>query len=1030
MLYIPNVRDLNAQPPPLSAAIRRLRTNHPARRQAELKRKTYSRDHALLCLVGIIPAKSASSRRPDRQLPRAPLPPFRPRSRARVFPLPLPTPPLTPPASFRSTMPAASGPSLPRLTAPPILRAAPTAVTPSGRVKKAVVSVTTDRVGDRVLQRRLLKHKPARVLSVVNEESINHIKMARSNDTDNDLCLVPPGSENAVPTVRGIIEEYYEEKEHEQSGGNDKRTPVYLSPKLAHSKLKTVHKTNADPIVDSSVVRVPPKAQQLLGSPQHNNSDWRRFGRVDRSPLHSKSASVNKSRHTTSSKVVSLLTPSKLRKISTSALPHSQIHTSSSSQHTSISRAQNEFTSPLKHSTTLYPTTTRSNMSAQSPPDKQTVAGASPSKSPVKPIPSPAHSGASLPRSVVSPKKEDFSLKRAFSTLTPKRLRQDRPPTPPRKDTPPPQGESSAELRPSANITDVGRAFDAYSGNAFASAPEDDKASIKSTGTITIAIGDECGPVQEVKAGVLRFTHQPHSMFKGQQAVFDADPEIVRQIDEEFQSPPLPASLFRTPRSDKGAFESADKSVANKTPRYIEGGLLEGGLLPATTYQPPSSREEKTQAIYSPSLYSVQDGHDVFRVDHSVAQEFAATSPVPNNSVNNSPEAVNQVRGDRNAATTSREQLSGGRSVRARVSSRVAPVQYIGTIAGNDYVYKPEDHVSDRARVPVAGTPVQRVGAPFEYPSAVPPPLRRTSRDRDVSSGSSSAPSLRERFMNKSGLGINVSESSDYFADNETTLGVDGDGNEERRRETISMRTPAAPSFTPSFKSPAVPQMWPTARNVNPHGLALGHDDKYWLNRAFAHLAEDVKELNDQTMESIDKLAKKTDALTQTDSQHTKTVADIYKAIAALQQVVKKSHDDARDSFRDFRSVRDGVDNIRRSIIHMSEFLVDDEKVELVCDKIISTVHPTIVRGHEYAAANTERILTRVDKCHDQMARELESLKQKNRKTNERLASLEARLLGPRPGQVQNGVHPSPSSSNGYLDVINDYAENINNSGR
>ncbi|KAI5269886.1 hypothetical protein E4T47_06676, partial [Aureobasidium subglaciale] len=139
------------------------------------------------------------------------------------------------------------------------------------------------------------------------------------------------------------------------------------------------------------------------------------------------------------------------------------------------------------------------------------------------------------------------------------------------------------------------------------------------------------------------------------------------------------------------------------------------------------------------------------------------------------------VKGDRNAAT-SREQLSGGRSVGARVSSRVAPVQYIGTIAGNDYVYKPEDHVSDRARVPVADTPVQGVGAPFEYPCAVPPPLRRTSRDRDVSSGSSSAPSLLERFMNKSELGINVSESSDYFADNETTLGVDSDDNEERRR--------------------------------------------------------------------------------------------------------------------------------------------------------------------------------------------------------------------------------------------------------
>ncbi|KAI5197896.1 hypothetical protein E4T39_07075 [Aureobasidium subglaciale] len=1027
MSYIPNVRDLNPQPPPLSAAIRRLRTNHPARRQAELKRTTYSRDYALLCLVGIIPAKMETSRRPDRQLPRAPLPPIPHRPRARFFPLPLPTPPLTPPASSRSALPAAPGPSLPRITGP-TLRPSPCAITPSGRVKKAVVPVMKqrpERVGDRILQRRLLKHKPARVLSIVNEESINHMTMARRTDTDNDLCLVPLGSENAVPTVRGIIEEYYEEKEHEQSGGNDKRTPVYLSPKLAQSKLKTVHKTNADPVVDSSIVRVPPKAQQLLGSPQHNNSDWRRLGRVDPSPLHSKSASLNSLRHSASSRVASLLTPSKSRRPSTSAHPHSQIHTSFSSQQTSISRAQNEFTSPLKHSTTLYPTTTRSDMSAQCSPDKQAVACASPSKSPVKSIASPANSGVSLPRSVVSPKKEDFSLKRAISTLTPKRLRQDRPPIPPRKDTPPSQGESSAEPRPSANITDVGRAFDAYSGNAFASAPDDDKVSIKSTGTITVAIGDNCGAIQEIKPGVLRLIHQPHSMFKGQQAVFEADPEVVRQIDEEFQSPPLPACLFRTPRSDKGGFESADKSVADKTPRYIEGGLLEGGLLPATIYQPPTSRKEKIQPIYSPSLYSNHDGRDVFRVNHSVAQEFAATSPVPNNSLSNSPEAVNQVKADRTNAT-SREQLSGARSAGARISSRVAPVQYIGTVAGNDYVYKPEDHVFNRARVPVAVTPVQRLGGPFEYPSAVPPPLRRTSRDRDVSSGSSSAPSLRERFMNKSGLGIHVSESSGYFADNETTLGIDGDGDEERRPETLSLR------------SPAVPHQLPFMRTVVPPRLALGHDDKYWFNRAFTRLTEEVNELNRQTLSNIDQLAKKTDVLTQANLQHTnaiaethKVIADTHKAIADTNEAIGKCRSDARDMFWDSHNMREAVEGIRHSITELTEYVLDDEKVDLIIDRIVGTVHPTIVRGTESAAANTERILTRVDKCHDQMARELESLKQKNRKTNERLASLEARIPGLRAGQMQNGVHPSPSSSNGYLDVINDYAaESTNYPGR
>ncbi|THY35338.1 hypothetical protein D6D01_01400 [Aureobasidium pullulans] len=54
----------------------------------------------------------------------------------------------------------------------------------------------------------------------------------------------------------------------------------------------------------------------------------------------------------------------------------------------------------------------------------------------------------------------------------------------------------------------------------------------------------------------------------------------------------------------------------------------------------------------------------------------------------------------------------------------------------------------------------------YEHPSAVPPPLRRTS-------GDSSSSSLRERYMEKDqvGLGINLSEVGS-FKDNDTTMGT------------------------------------------------------------------------------------------------------------------------------------------------------------------------------------------------------------------------------------------------------------------
>ena len=80
-----------------------------------------------------------------------------------------------------------------------------------------------------------------------------------------------------------------------------------------------------------------------------------------------------------------------------------------------------------------------------------------------------------------------------------------------------------------------------------------------------------------------------------------------------------------------------------------------------------------------------------------------------------------------------------------------------------------------------------------------PPPLRRTS-------GDSSSPSLRERYMEKDqgGLGINLSEVGS-FKDDGTTMGVDGDADDERSRKSESLRTPISNAFnslwTPRVKA-------------------------------------------------------------------------------------------------------------------------------------------------------------------------------------------------------------------------------------
>jgi hypothetical protein len=593
---------------------------HPIRRFEEHKRLVYARDYAYMCLVGIIPAKEKGGRRPDRRLPRAPLPPG---SRARKV-LRKPLPPDFP------APPPGAGPASPR-SPRNIFRRNSAAGSPLGKPKNLVVPVTqgpSDATWKRVFGRI-----PPRVLNTI-PESINNITMIPHASNEVGLTLVPLGSENAVPTVRGIIEDYYEEQEYEQTEQTsirEKRTPVYMSPEQAEYTAEAIRKTNMNHSTGLSIGRLPPKAKQLLGSPQptNNNSDWshvntvehtesveqaqtvKHVDHVDPSPLHSKGTSTNSLRHSASLKLASLLTPTKARKPITSSSAHSKVvnRTSLSLQPTTFlhkhTATPSSSFSPLKHSSTLHSTSKRNRMSAQPSPTKQAAAGALSNES-------NSESSKSPVKSTASPKKEDFSLKRALSNvLAPKR--EEVPPPLPKKDTPPPATDM---LRMSANIVDVGGPSDAYSGHGFSAATEEKAASVKSRETITVAFGDECSPVKEVKSGIVKMTHPPYSPFVGQKAVFEADPQNVKEIQEEFKSPPMDYALFHSPHLGK---KKSPKSVQQAiTPRYIAGGLLEGGLLPPTTYQPPPQTSDKVkpkkEVVYSPSMYSVATGNDVFNV--------------------------------------------------------------------------------------------------------------------------------------------------------------------------------------------------------------------------------------------------------------------------------------------------------------------------------------------------------------------------------------------------------------------------------
>ncbi|THX30830.1 hypothetical protein D6D10_08541 [Aureobasidium pullulans] len=186
-----------------------------------------------------------------------------------------------------------------------------------------------------------------------------------------------------------------------------------------------------------------------------------------------------------------------------------------------------------------------------------------------------------------------------------------------------------------------------------------------------------------------------------------------------------------------------------------------------------------------------------------------------------------------------------------------------------------------------------------------PPPLRRTS-------GDSSSPSLRERYMEKDqgGLGINLSEVGS-FKDDGTTMGVDGDADDERSRESGSLITPISNAFN-SLWTPRV--------------------------KAERELPRHFARISDLHTENVERLA-------YMDNKMDRAIKSDGKSQIQLD------------------NIRESVDAIGVAFV---QFGMDDEKVQLIADKVIDAPYPIITKGHEQNKADTKRPVDRLTGSHIQ----------------------------------------------------------------
>jgi hypothetical protein len=378
----------------------------------------------------------------------------------------------------------------------------------------------------------------------------------------------------------------------------------------------------------------------------------------------------------------------------------------------------------------------------------------------------------------------------------------------------------------------------------------------------------------------------------------------------------------------------------------------------------------------------------------------------------------------------------------------VEPVKYIGTVQDNDYVYHPEDHVFNRHRMetPVlthdfatAGaqqkyapsnkapanvdTPVNKSNGygslEYEHPSAVPRPLRHMSGTGSSRSSSGGA-TLRERYFENDGLGINLSNGSTYsINDNDTTLAVDGDDYAERRREMSSMRSPEIYDAQSGFRAFSSQKPKSKEQKYRSHPV---ESSKNMMTGSTSRHQTDMHHKLDLMGGKIERLigvhSRKEGLHASNQESLEQILADNRKNFYVMHVLANNQHtlsDAVEVTLGESRFYHESVAaehrEIRASIADLAEHSVDNEKFDLLVDKVVERLLPSIMGGIEKNDANTERILARLDKVLER--------KQKNAAGPQtRVASSTTKKnFSPMPGVVYtpSAVGPFASDDNAFL---------------
>jgi hypothetical protein len=261
----------------------------------------------------------------------------------------------------------------------------------------------------------------------------------------------------------------------------------------------------------------------------------------------------------------------------------------------------------------------------------------------------------------------------------------------------------------------------------------------------------------------------------------------------------------------------------------------------------------------------------------------------------------------------------------------------------------------------------------YEHPSAVPRPLRHMS-GTGSSRSSSGDRSLRERFLENDGLGIDLSNDSTFsINDNGTTLAVDGDDYAERRRELASMRSPDIYDKEAGFCSFSSHKPKPKDQKYRSYPVESSKD---MMTGSTSRHQADMHHKLDFMGGKIERLVSvhshNEGILTSTQETVRRILSkdtkyhDTMHVLATNQHTLSNAVEAALGESRFYHeSVAAEHREIRASIADLAEHSVDNETFDLLVDKVVKRLLPSISRGIEKNDVNTERILARLDEVFE-----------------------------------------------------------------